>query len=385
MNLHKLLPFALCGIALPAQAIENIEMNSFLTIGASVMSEDGRYLDRITEHVSFDNDSVYGINIRTDVSDRVSGAAQLLATSTSSNFNVEAEWAYVSYKFSETDSIRAGKLNLTTFLLSDYANVGYLFPWIRPPVEVYENNPLKNFLGVEWLHTTHIGKTAKLTSQVFIGSAQVEENGLTFRATDGIGINFQLDTPHYSLRIGGISPNIQLEGPSASGQTIDYVDEDDRGIMYTIGASVDWNNFILYTEAMATDTEGETQAIFPNQRGAYVTVGYQMGKFLPHVTLGTSEGDDYLGPVPASLSAAIGGPVPARAPITQDSIALGLRYDVDDSVALKFEYQLVDLESGKGDGFGSIDANNNQLPFNPGTPDTIDSYSVISVAMDVIF
>lgn len=378
MNLHKFLPLALCGIALPAQAIENIEMNSFLTIGASVMSEEGRYLDRVTEHVSFDNDSVYGINIRTDVSDRVSGAAQLLATATSSNFNVEAEWAYVSYKLSETSSIRAGKLNLTTFLLSDYANVGYLFPWIRPPVEVYENNPLKNFLGVEWLHTTHIGKTAKLTSQVFIGSAQVEENGLTFRATDGIGINFQLDTPHYSLRIGGISPNIQLEGTDANGQTFDVVDENDRGFMYTLGASVDWNNFILYTEAVATDTEGKTQAIFPNQRGAYLTLGYQMGKYLPHVTLGTSEGDVYTGALPANIPAVPG----ARPPVTQDSVALGLRYDVDDSVALKFEYQMVSLEANEGDGFGSIDANNPALG---GAFNTVDSYDVITIAMDVIF
>lgn len=371
MKLHRLLPVALLGTSLPAQAIENIEMNSFLTIGASAISEEGRYLDKITEHVSFENDSVYGINIRTDVSDRVSGAAQLLATSTSSNFNVEAEWAYVSYKFTDTSSIRAGKLNLTTFLLSDYANVGFLFPWIRPPVEVYENNPLKNFLGVEWLHLTHIGQSAKLTTQVFVGSAQVEDNGFTFRATDGVGINFQLDTAHYSLRIGGISPNIQLEQQdSTTGIVGDVVDLDDRGFMYTIGASVDWNNFILYSEAMTTDTEGQTQAIFPNQSGAYLTLGYQMGKYLPHVTFGTADGDNYTGALPAGIPA-------ARPPVTQDTTTLGLRYELNESVALKFEYQMVSLEENKGDGLGSIDDNV--------IPNTVDSFDVISVAMDVIF
>ena len=371
MNLHKLLPYALFCASISAQAIENIEMNSFLTIGASTMSEDGRYLDKVTEQLSFENDSVYGINIRTKVSDRVSGAAQLLATSKSSNFNVEAEWAYVSYKFSESNSIRAGKLNLTTFLLSDYANVGYLFPWIRPPVEVYENNPLNNFLGVEWLNVNRIGRNAKLTTQFFVGSAQVEDNGLIFRASDGLGFNLQLDTPHYSFRFGGITPSIQLEGTDpATGQVSDVVDLDDRGVMYTVGASVDWNNIILYTEAMATDTEGQTQAIFPNQTGAYLTLGYQMGKYLPHLTVGTSSGDEYTGVIPAGISS-------ARPPVTQDTVTFGMRYDVDDSVALKFEYQVVNLEEDKGDGFGIIEANV--------VPNTIDSYDVISVAMDVIF
>jgi len=373
MNYLRTLTLAtLSGISLSAHAIENIEMNSFLTIGASTLSEDGRYLDNVTEHVSFENDSHYGINIRTEISDRVSGAAQLLATANDSNFNIEAEWAYVSYKFTESSSLRAGKLNLTTFLLSDYSTVGYLYPWIRPPVEVYENNPLKNFLGAEWLYVGHLDKSTKLTTQFFVGSAQVEEGAFTFRATDGYGVNFQLDTPNFTLRAGAISPTIQLEATDlSSGLTAEALDLGDRGVMWTLGASIDWNNFILYTEAVSTDTEGQTQAIFPNQKGAYVTVGYQMGKFLPHLTLGTSEGDDYTGALPPGVTA-------ARMPRTQDSAALGLRYDIDDSVALKFEYQIVDLTEGKGDGFGIIDENVT-------TPGSIDSYNVISVAMDVIF
>lgn len=370
----------LSALTAPAYAIENIEMNSFLSVTAATMSEDGRYLDKITEHVSLENDSHYGINIRTSVSDRVSGAAQLLATATDSNFDVEAEWAYVSYKFSENSSLRAGKLNLSTFLLSDYSRVGYLYPWIRPPVEVYENNPLKNYLGLEWLYVSYLDRTTKFTSQFFIGSAQVEEGNVTFRATDGYGINFQLDTPHLTLRAGAISPTIQLEAATTNPttglpETVDALDLDERGVLYTIGASVDYNNFVLYTEAVATDTEGQTQAIFPNQDGAYLTLGYQIGKFLPHITFATSEGDDYTGTLPSGIPA-------ARTPLTQDSTALGLRYDIDDSIALKFEYQMVELTAGEGDGLGTIDANN---PFLGGTPGTVDEYNVISVAMDVIF
>ena len=373
MKINRVLAVVMFGFSMPVLAIENIEINSFLSIAASQMSEDGRYLDKVTEHLSYENDSVYGFNIRTKVNDKVSGAAQLLATAHDSTFNVEAEWAYMSYKFNRSLSVRAGMLNLSTFLISDYINTGYLYPWIRTPVEVYENNPLKNFLGLEWLHISRIGKKAKLTSQFFIGSAQVEKNGLLFRATDGYGFNLQLDVPHFTFRLGGITPTIQLEGPDpVSGQTtVDYVDLDDRGLMYTVGAKLDWNNFILYTEAVATDTEGSTQAIFPNQNGSYVTLGYQIGKYLPHVTVASSDGDIYTGALPTGITS-------AATPLTQDSITYGLRYDVNDSVALKLEYQMIELTPGKGDGFGTIDANT-------ATPGSVENYDVITFAMDVIF
>ena len=312
MKFNKLLAFVVFSFSISAQALENIEINSFLSVTASTMSEEGRYLDKVTEHLSFENDSVYGVNIRTKVNDKVSGAAQLLATSNDSTFNIEADWAYLSYKVSKQTSVRAGMLNLSTFLISDYANIGYLYPWIRTPVEVYQNNPLKNFLGVEWLHISRFSKKSKLTTQLFMGSAQVEKNGLLFRATDGYGFNIQLDVPHFTFRLGAISPTIQLEGPDGTGAaTIDYVDLDDRGYMYTVGASIDWNNFILYTETVATDTEGETQAIFPNQTGSYVTIGYQMGDYLPHVTVGSSKGDIYTGALPAGVTN-------AATPLTQD-------------------------------------------------------------------
>lgn len=370
MKLNKLLALFLFSIAVPVHALENININSFLTVAASSMSEEGRYLDKVTEQVSFENDSVYGINIRTKVNAKVSGAAQLLATAHDGSFSLDAQWAYLSYKLNKKSSFRVGMLNLSTFLISDYTNTGYLYPWVRTPVEVYDNNPLENFLGVEWLHINRFAKKTKLTTQLFIGSAQVEKNGLLFRASDGYGFNVQLDVPHFTFRIGAISPTIQLEGPAdpANGDftVVDYVDLNDRGVMYTVGASMDWNNVIMYTEAVTTETEGQSQAIFPNQTGMYLTLGYKMGKYTPHVTVASTEGDIYSGTLPTGILA-------AAIPLTQDSITYGLRYNVDNNVALKLEYQMVDLDAASGStGFATVAG-------------SVESFDVVTVAMDVIF
>lgn len=357
----------------------NVDINSFLTIGAATISEDGTYLEHVAENITFENDSHYGINLRTQASDKVSAAAQLLATATNSNFNVDAEWAYVSYQFTKDTSLRAGKLNLTTFLLSDYAMVGYLHPWIRPPVEVYSNNPLRNFLGLELLTVNRYGRSAKLTSQFFIGSAQADNGAMHMQANDGYGVNFQLDTPGFTLRAGAISPVIQVTAfDSTTNSDVELLDADDRGVMYTVGASIDVGGFVMYTEAVTTDTEGQTQGVFPNQDGAYVTLGYNMGKWLPHITFGTASGDEYTGPtdlLDPLCGGALGctGANVVQSPVTQDSVALGLKYTVDESLAIKFEIQQVDLTAGKGQGFATLN------------DPAADSFSVISVAMDAIF
>lgn len=386
MQFNKYVLTALAAALTSTAQAGNVDINSFLTIGAAAISEDGTYLDTVTENITFENDSHYGINFRFQASDKVGAAAQLLATATNSNFNVDAEWAYVSYKYTDDTSLRAGKLNLTTFLLSDYATVGYLHPWIRPPVEVYRNNPLRNFLGLELLTVNRYGRTAKFTSQLFIGSAQAENGALEMKANDGYGVNFQLDTPGFTIRAGAISPVIQVvafdSNPSSPtyNTNVELLDQDDRGVMYTVGATLDVGGFVMYTEAVATDTQGQTRAIFPNQKGAYVTLGYNMGKLLPHVTFGTASGDEYIGPVDQLANLGILTAANAAKPVTQDSVALGLKYTVDDSIAIKFEVQKVDLTAGKGDGFASLDVNNNAS-----AADDVDSFTVISVAMDAIF
>ena len=361
----------LCCLSANTMASDNVEINSFMTLGLATSSnDDGTYLNRINTHISLENDSHYGINIRTEVHDRLTGAAQLLATSDKNNFNVEAEWAYLSYKVTPDSSIRAGKLNLSTFLLSDYITVGSLYPWIRPPSEVYENNPMKNYLGVEWLHITRFGSFAKLTSQFFVGSAQVQENSATlFQAQDGYGVNFQLDTESVTLRIGAITPEVVIEFTDLTnpGAPPAVFDNQDRALMYTAGLSWDFSGFIGYSEYVKTEVDNQTQAFFPNQEGFYVTLGMQMGDFLPHVTYAKSDGEDYTGALPAALVAT--GAIP---PNKQESVAFGIRYDIDDNIDFKVEYMVVEPEPGN---FG----------LNTTAPSNGKDFNVISMAVDVIF
>ncbi|MDH5471211.1 MAG: hypothetical protein OEY61_00005, partial [Gammaproteobacteria bacterium] len=158
------------------------EINTFLTVGAASVrvddtaspgADNGLYLNRIGDAISVEYDTRYGINLRTELTSEISGAAQLLAHNRDgSQYDLSLEWGFVEYTMGNV-RVRVGKLNLQTFLLSDYIEVGYLYPWVRPPEEVYGFNPMRNYPGFEIMHTTKVGRTGKFTSMLFVGSNDV--------------------------------------------------------------------------------------------------------------------------------------------------------------------------------------------------------------------
>ncbi len=133
-----------------AQALDGVALNGFLTAGATygdpgissngVISQDGN----IREEVDFVQDSRIGIQLSAKVNPKVSVTGQLLARAREENYDMKADWAFVTYQASRPLALRGGKLKLTTFLVSDYIEVGYAYPWVRPPQEIYTANPLSS-------------------------------------------------------------------------------------------------------------------------------------------------------------------------------------------------------------------------------------------------
>jgi len=382
---------ALClTLTSPALFAAEYEINTFMSVGGAATDSDGEYLQAISDSITLEYDTKYGVNLRTQVTENLEGAAQLLANGRNGTFEVEAEWFYASYSLGENVRIRVGKLNLQTFLLSDYIEVGNLYPWVRPPEEVYSLNPMRNFPGAELMHISRFGNTTTLTSQFFIGSAQVDISDVTrFKAENGFGVNFQLDTPRFTLRIGGITPEVKLEqnhvlfhdnnGLPVFQSIGGTLDEGDRMFMLTAGYSFDINHFIGYGEYIDVSAEGVTGSIFPDQTGYYATFGYQFGSFLPFVTLAGNDGKSDYGPLSDPASATFGfQPNPL---VIQDSISLGLRYDINDYADIKFEFKMVDPTADPALGI----ANTFNAGWSIGQGLGEEKYNVISLVYDMVF
>ena len=131
--------------------------------------------------------------------------------------------------------------------------------------------------------------------------------------------------------------------------------------------------------------------MFPDQDSHYITLGYRVGKWLPHITIASIDGEagkslsgitcaepvncfgnPALTPGVDVTPGGLGGQFPFA---SQKSTTLGVRYELNDSAAVKFEYQIVDPDAGS---FGLFSPSFEAQP-------STNKHGITSLAVDVIF
>ncbi|VAW70533.1 hypothetical protein MNBD_GAMMA09-2205 [hydrothermal vent metagenome] len=387
----------LLGTSLIAQQADAIEFDGFLTAGFAVHNQsqaDGSnvtYLDEVTEDVTFLQDSKFGLQITADAAENMQVVAQILASAVDENYSMDIEWAYLDYAASDSTSLRAGRIKQPVFLISDYLEVGYAYPWIRPPAEAYSNMPVDSLIGVELLYQANFGNTT-LAIQPYFGSNSEDVPGVSsvkFFADNYLGMALRLENRSFTFQLSSFQTDVSTID-SASGSF------NSEGTAVLSVASLSWDiaNFVGYTEYTTRDITADNRTLgngfnavpfdnlFSDQDGYYVTLGYRMGKFLPHVTYATIDSDPAgsYGCVTPTDASTCGPSQGAR----QDSVTIGLRYELNDSAALKMEYQQIELADNNGN-YGLYQPFSLGAPLNSSSALAEDKASLISVAVDVIF
>ena len=212
---RAIVPVAVAAALGFAQQANAIEWDGFLTAGFAVHDqEDAAYLDTITDDLRFDNDSKFGLQVTADVSENMQAVAQILAAGSDQNFDMDVEWAYLDWAINDTFSLRGGKVKEPVFLISDYIEVGYAYPWIRPPQEVYRNNPINTINGMEALIQMDVGDMS-FTIQPYLGSnneAVPNNPGLTFDASNFYGAAIQLASRSFTVQVSLLTTDVSVTG-----------------------------------------------------------------------------------------------------------------------------------------------------------------------------
>lgn len=343
-------------------------------------------------------DSRLGLQLTADITTDLSAIAQVVFEQREDGtYRPELEWANIKYDITPRLSARAGRMVLPTFLVSQYRNVGYALPWIRPPLEVYRLVPISSTDAVSLAYRFRVGESSH-TLQALYGGRDVDfpgpESG-EVKSREAVTLAYSLERGALTLSASYNTARLTIEafdplfdafrqfGPPGEAIAERFDADDKRFEVISIGARYepgDW--FVMGELARSTN-----QSVLADSHAMYVTGGYRFGSVTPYLTLARVGVDSDtavsglplagLPPPLAELAEGLnlGLNSVLRSAAAQKSVSLGTRWDFASNFALKLQFDHMNLDKGSA-GF----LINQQPGFRPG-----GTVSLFSASLDFVF
>ena len=377
---------AICLAATPAFALEQGEhrFNGFGTVGVTHLGgeDDGRSYGingQTNDSWRGDQLSKFGAQLSYGLTDTVGVTVQATAKAQQDEWKANLEWAYLSWQTTDQLMLRAGRLRSPVYMYSESLDVGYSYPWLRLPDEVYSQVQVTNYEGLDAVYTVPLSY-GSVTFQLAGGQAKNRD----YYAYDDqfdidydklFGASISLATNQFgTLRIGYVETDITtdingtvnnyLTGNPNDNLSLLVLDKE-KGKFTSIGYQYDNGTWVSNNEWTSRMIENDGLEAIDS---FYLMGGRRFGDFLPHVTY--AQLDDNGG--------------------RQSSWTLGLNYQAAPTVVVKGEYKRVDTQNGYD---GVFTRNAQELYENEafartgvaGTPARNYDGDIVSVGVDFVF
>lgn len=333
---------AICLAATPAFALEQGEhrFNGFGTVGVTHLGgeDDGRSYGingQTNDSWRGDQLSKFGAQLSYGLTDTVGVTVQATAKAQQDEWKANLEWAYLSWQTTDQLMLRAGRLRSPVYMYSESLDVGYSYPWLRLPDEVYSQVQVTNYEGLDAVYTVPLSY-GSVTFQLAGGQAKNRD----YYAYDDqfdidydklFGASISLATNQFgTLRIGYVEADITtdingtvnnyLTGNPNDNLSLLVLDKE-KGKFTSIGYQYDNGTWVSNNEWTSRMIENDGLEAIDS---FYLMGGRRFGDFLPHVTY--AQLDDNGG--------------------RQSSWTLGLNYQAAPTVVIKGEYKRVDTQNG---------------------------------------
>lgn len=378
------------------EGIDRVKVDGFLSAGFSTNGETGG-LQQIPygfkEGADFESDAVLGVQVNFRIDERTKVVTQVVANGYDS-WNADIGWAYLAYEINDKLEIRAGRMRLPLYHYSESLDVGYSYPWVRPPIVLYSPE-ISNYDGFDATYSMRWGDSLNRLS-AYYGSYGFEENAVDrdvdVNGQDVMGFNWTTYLNDWTFRAGysqlrnkasfdfarrvvgqTINPGTGAFDPNG-GVVVGQVEIDSATFaetinFYSYSTAYDDGNWLAILETAVTDASEEVLAGDAVQ-GVF-TLGYRFGQWLPYLGYGREYYKDEL------VSPIAGGNLARSNNRDYKLNFAGLRYDVSPGVAAKLEWnQFYDLKGSSG-------------PF-PDAPtfvdgDSFDSIDTFTFLIDAVF
>ncbi len=365
-------------LAICRPAIAESDIFSFSGFGTIGLTKGGN--EQLSYRDSFDQQgesdswqfktgSLLGLQLDAHFNDKLHAAVQVIAKDREQqSLDQSISWAFLQYSLNDQLSLRVGRMALDLYNLSEYRDLGFSYLWVRPPTEFYMPIPVHNFDGFDLRYQGRYGHGI-VDAKFFVGSSKVRVvsnvTNFDFEIRPVVGLNMSytkgfwksrftlstsetkaLDNPLNDIANVIRTIPVELWPEEEQQETLKLLEADGKRISYfSIGTVYDPGSWLVQGELVRVYSKYDAA---PSNISYYVSAGKRVTNSVSlHAGFSRVKSTDSFHHVPVSQEVASGPLAPLiditgfalnSSRLNQQSISLGLRWDLTTRAAMKAQW-----------------------------------------------
>jgi len=298
-----------------------------------ILTADFYDVGQYNNDITFNAESIFALQAVADLGTGLKVTAQLVAKGVE-NFSPEFDWYYLTYQATDALTLMAGRRNIPMYYFSEYSEVGYAYPWMRPPSNLYWWQ-ITQFNGIHAMYDFDLGDYSN-TITVFYGNEYSDDNvemlyydklyGGSARTvnefwTDILGMNWNISGDNFDVRFVYFQNDRDRETIQQDGSIDDYTPFSQTFIGF--GGTVDFEPFTILFDWNFVEYDDANGTEFPTY---LVSLVYNHDAYQPYISYSKADHERTKG-------------ASATEDLEEHYIAsYGLRYNFLPNASLKVQY-----------------------------------------------
>ncbi|MGS2719397.1 hypothetical protein [Paraglaciecola aestuariivivens] len=338
-----------------AHANDDLQFSGFARVVLGYLDDENAQYLGYQDKLSIDNQSLIGLQADYQFSDKLALTGQFIGH-TGKQKKSGLEWLYLTYQAHRSFQLKIGKQRTPFFNYSDSIDVGFAYPWVTLPQQVYNSIFFSTFDGVlanyQWSNQSLVldieGYWGNFNDKIYAGNMSVGSN-----VEDLHGAILKLNVDNWEFRSAYHTADAdiivdELRNFSQILTQYGYVKSaaalNTKGWAKFYQASANYENLHYFFRSEFTRTRTQAPSI-PAIDSFYLALGYNHAPFSSYLSFAKSEGEFVMPPneIPTGFDPQLDALADAYQNLSQfpyessESITLGTRYDWRANVALKAE------------------------------------------------
>lgn len=373
--------FTNCVTSFFAKAEEHLEVTGFARAVGGFLDTDKASFKGYEKNFSVSEKSLIAIQTDLTLVPNFSASAQFLLHSADDR-DSGVEWLYVTYSPNLDLEFNAGRLRTPFLKYSDVIDVGFAYPWISTPQQLYGSYLFSQYEGISLRYRQRIGKMS-LGYEGYYG--QYNDNVISMGSNAAVNVNgllggvIEANYDGFQIRLASVNGNKVTANITEITPLIDTLVGAGFGAVaeqFNINGSANALLFGLSYDSLSWYANTEWMRLTSNINvlgtisSFYVSAGYYMDEVLLHLTLASSNqsATRFQNTVPLDVSLELDLLHESIEQLSYffptndlNSVTLGARWDFKRNMALKAEMSVL---RGKANQTSFFEVKSNTSAFN---------------------